>query len=132
MEPNPNLNPAINNALAGAGIWGTISSNIEWRPNGNITLSEICRYPRNDLITNAIGGGGIHSPVSPSEESPIEIIIDISNRPICNYPGLWIQFDYRYVAQNATVSFDTNNDGIYNITREIINNTESTLMTLEH
>lgn len=51
---------------------------------------------------------------SPSEEVPIDIIIDISDRPVTNHNSYWIQFDHRFVAEDYTVSFDTTNDGVFN------------------
>jgi hypothetical protein len=45
INPNALLNPVINNALAGAGVWGNISSNIVWDEE-ELSLSEVCRYPR--------------------------------------------------------------------------------------
>ena len=121
-NPNKNLNAAINNALAGAGIWGTISSSANW--NGQvITLSDICRYP-SEVNQKTISLASIISDVSPSEENPLEIEIDIRNRPIYGYPSFWIQFDYRYVAQNYTVSFDTKNNGNYDFVHNVVNNNE--------
>ena len=110
---NTQFNPSINNALSGAGRWGTITSNKEWTSN-EIELSDICRYPK-DTLKTYFGLASTVCSVSPSEESPIEIIIDISNRPVTNYQGFWIQFDHRYVAEKYTVSFDTTNDGTFNL-----------------
>jgi hypothetical protein len=43
---NTQFNPSIHNALSGAGVWGSITSNKSWySSNDNIELSEICRYP---------------------------------------------------------------------------------------
>jgi hypothetical protein len=109
---NTQFNPSINNALSGAGIWGTITSNKEWTSNG-INLSDVCRYPKDTLKTQ-FGLASAICEATPSEESPIEIIIDISDRPVTNYHGFWIQFDHRYVAEDYTVSFDTTNDGVFN------------------
>ena len=111
---NTHFNPSVHNALSGAGLWGSITSNIEWRSVGNIELSDICRYPK-DTGKTYFGLASMVSEVSPSEESPIEIIIDISDRPVSNYLGFWIQFDHKYVAEKYTVSFDTTNDGTFNL-----------------
>jgi hypothetical protein len=117
---NTQFNPSIHNALSGAGIWGTITSNREWTSD-ILTLSDVCRYPKEILHT----GSSLSSIIcnsSPSKESPIEIIIDISNRPMANYGGFWIQFDHRYVAEDYTVSFDTTGDGVFNRTGVTIKN----------
>lgn len=110
---NTQFNPSVHNALSGAGVWGTITSNKEWTINGGIGLSDVCRYPKDTLQTH-FGLAAAICEATPSEESPIEIIIDISDRPVTNYKGFWIQFDHKYVAEKYTVSFDTNNDGIFN------------------
>jgi hypothetical protein len=110
---NTQFNPSIHNALSGAGIWGNITSNKNWSDSDGIGLSDVCRYPKETLKTYY----GLASTVcesSPSEESPIEIIIDISDRPVTSYSGFWIQFDHRFVAEEYTVSFDTTNDGVFN------------------
>ena len=118
---NTQFNPGINNALSGAGRWGTITSNKEWTSN-EIELSDICRYPK-DTLKTFFGLASTVCSVSPSEESPIEIIIDISDRPVTNYESFWIQFDHNYVAEKYTVSFDTTNDGTFN--KVIINETNN-------
>ena len=71
------------NALAGAGVWGTITSNDLFN-KGFLTLDEICRYPQeiyneHHPMTNFFS---IISEKTPTLENPIEIIIDISKRPI--------------------------------------------------
>lgn len=109
---NTQFNPSIHNALSGAGVWGIITSNMEWTSYGGIKLSDVCRYPKEtgeltDYVTSVVCNA------SPSEGSPVEIIIDVSNRPITSYKGIWIQFDHRYVAEEYTVSVDTQNDGVY-------------------
>jgi hypothetical protein len=109
---NTQFNPSVHNALSGAGIWGTITSNKEWTNDG-IGLSDVCRYPK-DSPKTYFGLASVKCESSPSEESPIEIIIDISSRPVTSYYGFWIQFDHRYVAEDYTVSFDTTNDGEFN------------------
>lgn len=110
---NTQFSPSVNNALSGAGVWGSITSNKEWTNNG-IDLSDACRYPK-DTLKTYFGLASAICKVSPSEESPIEIIIDISDRPVTNYKGFWIQFDHRYVAEEYTVSFDTTNDGVFDL-----------------
>lgn len=121
---NTQFNPSVHNALSGAGVWGNITSNKEWSNDG-IELPEVCLYPKENHYT----GNGLASVIcqdSPSEEAPIEIIIDISNRPIASYEGYWIQFDHRYIAENYTVSFDTNNDGVFNLSSPpVIQNTNA-------
>lgn len=110
---NTQFNPSIHNALSGAGVWGTITSNKEWQNSNGVGLSDVCRYPKETNKTY-FGLAAAMCQTSPSEESPIEIIIDISDRPVANYQGYWIQFDHRYVAEDFTVSFDTTNDGVFN------------------
>lgn len=120
MSPNETISPTVDNALSGAGVWGNITSNIDW-VNQGIDLSEVCRYPKDRMqATNAMAS--VVSSRAPSEDSPIEIIIDISNRPISSYQGLWIQFDHRYVAQDFKFSFDTQNDGTYLYESKVANN----------
>lgn len=111
---NTQFNPSVHNALSGAGVWGTITSNVEWTSKHNISLQDICRYPKETGKTG-LGLASIKSTVAPTEDSPIEIIIDISDRPVSNYYGFWIQFDHMYVAEEYTVSFDTNNDGTFDL-----------------
>jgi hypothetical protein len=127
---NTQFNPSIHNALSGAGIWGTISSNIEW-DESSINLVDICRYPKETLKTN-FGLSFIKSTIAPSEESPIEIVIDISNRPLSNYSGFWIQFDHRYVAENYTVSFDSTNDGTFKVVSSIIGNNQAVSYSFDY
>jgi hypothetical protein len=120
---NTQFNPSVHNALSGAGVWGTITSNKEWKNDG-IGLSDVCRYPKDTLKTH-FGLAHTICNSSPSEESPIEIVIDISNRPITNYDGFWIQFDHRYVAEDYTVSFDTTNNGEFDkVARNMIGNNQ--------
>lgn len=124
--------PAIRNVLSGAGIWGSISSSVAFNNHG-IDLSEICRYPSER--SSAVSGVNLPSVVSnvaPSESNPIEIIIDISNRPVYAQLGYFIQFDHRYVATDFVVSYDTTNDGTYNISKIVKNNTDVTPYDLFH
>jgi hypothetical protein len=111
---NTRFDPSVHNALSGAGVWGNITSNIEWGSIGNISLPEICRYPK-ETNKDYFGLASVVSSVSPSEDSPIDIIIDISDRPISNYIGFWVQFDYRHVAEEYSVHFDTTNDGTFDL-----------------
>lgn len=129
MNPNKELHPAVDNALAGAGVWGNITSNVAWNED-TILLSDVCRYPKDWGASHWIGS--VVSTVAPSDDTPVEIEIDISNRPIHSYPGLWIQFDHRYVAQDGVISFDTTNDGNYNQTREFTGNVEPVWYNLYH
>jgi hypothetical protein len=109
--PRIDADGAMANALSGAGIWGSISSNVEWMNRG-IDLKDVCRYPNDEI---AVDDNDrflyILSQNSPTAESPIEIIIDVSERPIVAFPNLWIQFDYRYVGEDITISVDTNGNG---------------------
>jgi hypothetical protein len=127
-NPNVNLSPTVDNALAGAGVWGNISSNVQWTEN-DIELADVCRYPKDGQYSGH-QLASIVSTISPSKESPIEIVLDISDRPICGYYGLWIQFDHRYVAQDMIISFDTKNDGTYSFTKEVSNNIEAVVYWL--
>lgn len=105
-------NPVIQNALSGAGIWGNISSNVEFT-NCGISLRDVCRYPSEKTVVNR-WLPYILSTVAPSENNPIEIIIDYSNRPVIGVPNYFIQFDSEHVASDYTVYFDTTNTGVFN------------------
>ena len=124
--------PTIRNALSGAGVWGNISSNVTFNNKG-IELSEVCRYP-SEKTSNVSGRNVpyIVSSVAASESNPVEIEIDISNRPIYGQIGYFIQFDYRYVAANFTVSYDTTGDGVYNLSMDIKNNIDVTTFKIGH
>lgn len=104
-------NTAIQNALSGAGIWGNISSNVEFESKG-ISLRDVCRYPskRTDINLHL---PYILSKTAPSAENPIEIVIDYSNRPIIGVPNFVIQFHHNYVASDYQVSFDLTNTGVF-------------------
>ena len=124
--------PVIRNALSGAGVWGNISSNVTFDNHG-ITLSEVCRYPSEKA------GNVFHthvpyvvSSVAASEANPVEIEIDISNRPIYGQPGFFIQFDYRYVATDFMVSCDTTGNGTYDLSYEVKNNNDVTTFKIGH
>lgn len=121
---NTKFNPSIHNALSGAGVWGNITSNKEWdNPNGD-GLSNICQYPK-DTNHRHFGLSSVICKTPPSEDSPIEIVIDISDRPVTTLAGCWVQFDHRYVAEDFTVSIDTTNDGVFNYNiANIIGNTD--------
>jgi hypothetical protein len=109
---NTQFNPSVHNALSGAGVWGTITSNKEWKSDNGISLRDVCRYPKETLKTG-LGLASAICEASPSVESPIEIVIDISDRPVSSYRGFWVQFDHRYVAEDYKVLFDTTNDGSF-------------------
>ena len=109
--------PITQNALSGAGIWGTITSNDSFN-QGYLNLSDICRYPKeHQAVNSAITFDSVISERVPTEEEPIEIIIDISNRPICAFPGCFIQFDRNYVGSDFKISFDVANNNTF--TKEI-------------
>ena len=114
-------NPVIQNALSGAGIWGNISSNIEFGNHG-MSLSDVCRYPKEKTeMSNYLPY--ILSTTSPTESNPIEIVIDYSNRPVIGIPNYFIQFYHDYVASDFVVSFDTTNTGVYDFEIPVTNNT---------
>ena len=100
--------PITQNALSGAGVWGNINSNDAFDA-GRLTLSEICRYPNADKDINKFSDSSSFfyalSHNTPTEENPIEIIIDISNRPIFALPSCFIQFSETYIASDFEVSF---------------------------
>ena len=123
--------PAIRNGLSGAGVWGNISSNVSFNSNG-LELSDVCRYPseRIDIALRSVAS--VISSVSASEDAPVEVIIDVSNRPITAEIGYFIQFDHRYVASDFTVSYDTNGDGTYNLSYEVRDNVDVTTFMIRH
>jgi hypothetical protein len=124
--------PTIRNALSGAGVWGIISSNTTF-DNYGLNLSEVCRYPsEKSSYVNYTSVPSIVSSVAASETNPIEIVIDIGNRPIYGQIGYFIQFDHRYVASDFTVSYDTTGDGVYNLSFDIKGNTNVTTYMLRH
>lgn len=124
--------PAIRNALSGAGVWGNISSNVTF-DNYGLELSEVCRYPSEKASAlSHTNLPSVVSTVAASESNPVEIEIDISNRPIYNRLGYFIQFDHRYVASDFTVSYDTTGNGAYNLSYEVKNNTDVTVFWLMH
>lgn len=105
-------NPVIQNALSGAGIWGEISSNVEFSEFG-ISLRDVCRYPSEKTVFSH-NLPYIVSNAPPSVDNPIEIVIDFSNRPVIGHPNYFIQFYHEYIASDYTVSFDTTNTGVFN------------------
>ena len=117
-------NPVVQNALSGAGIWGNISSNVEF-VNQGIALRDVCRYPSEKTVfSNYLPY--IVSSVAPSLDNPIEIVIDYSNRPVIGIPNYFIQFYQTYVASDYTVSFDTTNTGIFDFEIPVTGNTNIT------
>lgn len=122
----------IRNALSGAGVWGNISSNVAF-DNCGLELAEVCRYPSEKSSDASF----VYLPytvsrVAASESNPVEIVIDISNRPIYAQIGYFIQFDHRYVASDFTVSYDTNGDGLYDSSYEVKDNTNVTTYMHRH
>lgn len=115
--------PVIQNALSGAGVWGNISSNVEFESYG-IALRDVCRYPSEKAVNNRLPY--ILSSAAPTEENPIEIIIDYSNRPVPGIPNYFIQFHHQYVATDYVVSFDTTNTGVYSFEIPVTGNTNVT------
>lgn len=129
---NSTLQGGTDNALAGAGVWGNISSNVVWTEYG-LTLADVCRYPRESpSLASKNEMFSVVSSVAPSEESPIEIVIDISNRPVLTIPALWIQFDHRYVANELTIAIDTKNDGEYNYSQSFAGNVDPMFYWMQH
>lgn len=114
------------NALSGAGVWGNITSN-DGFGQGVLTLPEVCRYPQETDVNRNKDGSYIMSMISnnsPSEENPIEIIIDVSDRPIYSFPGCFIQFDSRYVASDFSISFDIDNTNNFSHEFKVVGNTD--------
>lgn len=109
--------PIIHNVLSGVGKWGNITSNTTFT---GLPLNNICRYPK-DGYTNLASA---ISTVAPSKTNPIEIEIDVSNRPFTCQPNFFIQFDGRYIASDFSVSFDTTNNGEYDKTYTIQDNND--------
>lgn len=93
------VDPMLYNVLAGAGIWGNISTNATVSSD-SLSLKEICRYPNNYLFSSSVGFNE-----TPSIDNPIEIIIDITNRPIVAFPNIFIQFHHNYVASDFTITW---------------------------
>lgn len=118
LEPS---NPVIQNVLSGAGIWGNISSNTEFESSG-ITLRDVCRYPSEKTFVSKYLPS-ILSKASPSVDSPIEIVIDYSNRPVIGIPNYFIQFHHERVASDFVVSFDTTNTGMFDYEITVTDNT---------
>jgi hypothetical protein len=93
------------NVLAGAGIWGDISTTNSVDET-RLPLANVCRYPNNDHII----GSYILFNETPSVENPIEIIIDVANRPVYAFPNLFIQFSHEYVASDFSIAWYTSYD----------------------
>ena len=119
----------VNNALAGAGIWGSITSNIEWDET-NLSLKDVCRYPKENYAKNVLAS--IVSTVSPSVDSPIEIKIDCSNRTIQGFNNIVIQFDHRHVAEDFVVYINENQDGTYDKVIGVTGNVDSVYYYMCH
>jgi hypothetical protein len=119
LTVNNEVNGATDNALAGAGIWGVITSNAEWNENG-IELKDVCRYPKEIPVQNELGS--VYSTISPTVENPIEIEIIFGNRPITSFDSLWIQFDHRYVAEDFTIHWSNRVNGEYNSSFQVEGN----------
>ena len=130
LSQNNELHGAMENALAGAGVWGNITSTTGWKEQG-ISLSQVCRYPE-QKITQLNRINSVVSNVSPSEETPLEITIDISNRPIITTEVFWIQFDYRYIAEDFTIYLDTTNDGTFDQSLQIVDNNQTVWYRANH
>lgn len=122
---------ATSNALAGAGIWGNITSNAEWDET-YLPLKDVCRYPKDDFFySNELAF--TRSNTSPSEDNPLEIVIDLKDRPIVSNGGMWIQFDYRYVAQAFTVTFyGSSGNEISTHTRTVTSNHQTLWNSIPH
>jgi hypothetical protein len=127
--------PITQNALSGAGVWGNISSNDAF-DSGTLSLSEICRYPNSDTDSNRNFHGQrfLHalSHNAPSEENPIEILIDISNRPIVATPSCFIQFESSYVASDFEISFMCYDNDSFTDNIKVKDNTDATWYFLNH
>lgn len=93
------------NVLAGAGIWGNISTTNSVDET-RLSLANVCRYPNNDHLV----GSYILFNETPSIENPIEIIIDVSNRPAYAFPNIFIQFHHEYVASDFSITWYTSHD----------------------
>lgn len=125
------FNPVIDNALSGAGKWGTIASNTKFS-EFDMSLTDVCRYPNDRQNNNSESLPYILSNTSPSKDNPIEITIDISNRIVKTYYNLFIQFDHRYVASDFVISFDTTGDGVYDIIHEVVGNNDVIYYYIDH
>lgn len=116
------------NALAGAGIWGTISSNLEMLSSNGLELRDVCRYPKEYDFNYQ--ERSVISPTLISEENPLEINIDFSNRPVVSFPNLFIQFDYRFIASDFKIEFYNGSQLIH--TKNVINNMDICYYYLQH
>lgn len=118
------INPVIQNALSGAGIWGNVTSNVEFE-NYGISLYDVCRYPSEKTVQSK-RLPYILSTTHPTEDEPIEIIIDLSNRPVIGGLNYFIQFNSNYMASDYVISFDTTNTGEFGNDIVVTNNTNIT------
>lgn len=117
-------NPVIQNALSGAGIWGSISSNVDFASHG-ISLRDVCRYPsEKTFVSKRLPY--ILSAKQPTENDPVEIVIDLSSRPVIGGRSYFIQFSPDYVASDYVVSFDTTNTGEFGNDIVVTDNTNIT------
>lgn len=99
------VDTTLYNVLAGAGIWGNISTTNSIDET-ILSLTNICRYPNNDHIV----GSYLLFNETPSIENPIEIIIDVANRHVYAFPNLFIQFSHKYVASDFSITWYTEDD----------------------
>lgn len=126
--------PITQNVLSGAGIWGNITSNDAF-DKGVLSLSEICRYPTDSNVDRTDRGAGLLYALSentPSKTNPIEIVIDVSQRPICALAGGFIQFDSSYIASDFTISFDVLNTNNFTLDIEVKDNIDSVWYFMPH
>lgn len=99
------------NAIAGAGMWGDITTqqgeittvNEVW-DTSVLPLRDICRYPK-DSIYYKDEEAFVLSRYTPTQDNAIFVTIDLQDRPIVSNGGMWMQFDYRYVAKSFEVRF---------------------------
>lgn len=126
--------PITQNALSGAGVWGSITSNDAFS-KGNLKLSEICRYPFDTNTKNHTSDRFLYalSDNSPTEDQPIEIIIDVSNRPVNSFvEAICIQFDHSHIASDFQVSFDIANNNEFTYPIDIKDNIDSAWYFANH
>lgn len=122
------------NALSGAGVWGNITSNDTF-DQGDLSLSEICRYPSETDINRHKDHTTFLSAISnniPTEENPIEILIDITDRPIYALRGCFIQFAASYIASDFNISFATSNANNFDYSINVTDNTDVVWCYMSH
>lgn len=128
---NP-FNTIVNNALSGAGIWGNITSNIDWVED-DLNLKDVCRYPKERrLSSNTTSMSSIVSSIIPTEENPVEIMIDFSSRPVQSFENVIIQFDHRYVATDFVIYFNYENESVYRNKYDVVGNTDVLFYYMNH